>query len=142
MKTTIVVMLCSLSVNIASAKKLASSAVPASVKHSFESAFKNVTGTKWELERGDYEVSFLQQGHKMSVLYDAAGNLKETEQEMPVAKLPQPAIAYVREHYAHSKILDAATLTFPDGRTNYEAHIKGMDVIFDGNGVFLKTQKD
>lgn len=141
MKRIIAVMLCLLSIT-AFAKKVGPSAVPAAVKSRFESGFSNATNVKWELEKGDYEVSFAHQGHKMSALYDAAGNLKETEQEMPVAGLPQPAVAYIREHYSRAKILDAATLTMPDGHTNYEAHIKGMDVIFDGNGGFLKTQKD
>ncbi len=114
--------------------------VPAAVKQAFQ---KQYPGTKaeWDNEDGKYEAGFKYNGHEMSVLYNANGSVEETEMEIPVSQLPAAATSYLTEHKM-GKIGEAAKITKANGEVNYEAEVKGKDVIFDAAGKFLKEVKD
>lgn len=114
--------------------------VPAAVKQAFEKQYPG-TKAKWDNEDGKYEAGFKQNGHEMSVLYNANGTVEETEMEIPVTQLPAAATSYVTQHKM-GKISEAAKITKANGEVNYEAEVKGKDVIFDAAGKFLKEVKD
>ncbi len=115
--------------------------VPSAVKTSFS---KNYPGTtaKWEKEGSNYEAGFKHEGHEMSALYDADGKMTESEMEIKIGDLPNSAIEYVKANYKDAEIEEAAKITKADGEVNYEAEVKGMDLIFDKEGNFLREQKD
>jgi hypothetical protein len=48
----------------------------------------------------------------------------------------------MKQHYPGIAIGEAARITKANGETNYEAEIKGKDVVFDAKGKFLKEEKD
>ena len=125
-----------------SAQKIDASKVPSAVKNTFSKNFPGTTDVKWEMEKGDYEANFKQNGQKMSALIDPMGALRETEIGIAISELPANATAYISKNYKGEKIKEAAKLKMASGETHYEAEIKGMDVIFDANGKFLNTQKD
>ena len=125
----------------ACAQKLDASKVPAAVTASFAKQYPDVTAG-WEKENGKYEVSFKQNSNTMSALYEANGNLQETEMDIKIADLPATVQAYVKEHYKGKTVKEAAKITKADGTVNYEAEVGGKDVIFDANGKFLKEAKD
>ena len=125
-----------------SAQKIDASKVPSAVKNTFSKNFPGITDIKWEMEKGDYEANFKQNGQKMSAVLDPMGALLETETGIATSDLPAAATAYIAKNYKGGKIKDAARLKMANGDINYEAEVKGMDVIFDANGKFLKTQKD
>lgn len=114
--------------------------VPAAVKQAFEKQYPG-TQAKWDNEDGKYEAGFKYSGHEMSVLYNANGTVDETEMEIPVSQLPAAATSYVTQHKM-GKISEAAKITKANGEINYEAEVKGKDVIFDAVGNFLKEVKD
>lgn len=114
--------------------------VPAAVKQAFEKQYPGTTA-KWDNEDGKYEAGFKHNGHEMSVLYNANGTVDETEIEIPVSQLPAAATSYVTQHKM-GKISEAAKITKANGEVNYEAEVKGKDVIFDAAGKFLKEVKD
>jgi hypothetical protein len=78
----------------------------------------------------------------MSATFDAKGTWLETESKIEISALPAGISAYVEKNYNKQKIKGAAKLKMPDGATNYEAEIKGKDLIFDANGKFIKESKD
>lgn len=141
MKKAFALLLCFASLG-ASAQKINASKVPDAVKASFAKKFASATDAKWEQEKTEYEVEFKQGGQEMTANFDAAGNWKETEKEIAVTNLPASAKNYLQEHYKGEKIKEAAEITLANGSINYEAEVKGMDVIFDGSGKFLKEHKD
>ncbi len=141
MKKMIIAGLVLLSVS-ASAQQMNAAKVPASVKASFSKSFASVKDAKWEKENGNYEANFLQNGKKMSATFDPNGICMETENAIEISALPAAATAYLANNYKGEKIKDAAMLKMANGETHYEAEVKGMDVIFDANGKFIKTQKD
>lgn len=115
---------------------------PDAAKAAFTKAYPNATKVKWEKEDGNYEVSFVLGGNELSAIYNVKGVLQESEQEMKVTELPAVIADYMKAHYKGVTVKGAAKITKADGSVNYEAAVKGKDVLFDANGKFLKEVKD
>jgi Skp family chaperone for outer membrane proteins len=111
--------------------------VPAAVAAAFAKQYAGVT-PKWEKEDGDYEASFEQHDKETSVVYTAAGQLKETEVEIAVNELPAAATAYLAKNHPNAKVKEAAKITAANGVVTYEAEVKDKDLLFDVNGNFIK----
>jgi hypothetical protein len=123
-------------------KKESKHTAPAAAKAAFEKAFPGVSKVKWGQEGKEYEANFVQNGKKMSAVYDSRGVLKETEEDIKITELPAAVAAYVKEHHKGAAIKEAAKITKPNGEVNYEAEVNKMDLIFDANGKFIKAEKD
>ena len=78
----------------------------------------------------------------MSATFDEKGTWLETESKIEINELPSGVVAYVEKNYKGQKIKEAAKLKLPGGVTNYEAEIKGKDLVFDASGKFIKESKD
>lgn len=115
---------------------------PDAATAAFTKTYPGATKIKWEKEDGNYEVSFILNGREASAIYDPKGGLVESEQEMKATDLPAVVTAYMKEHYKGITVKGAAKITKAGGTVNYEAEIKGKDVIFDATGKFLKEVKD
>lgn len=124
------------------AQKIDASKVPGSVKNTFSKSFPGIAAVKWEKEKGNYEANFSRNDQKMSALFDANGAWLETETAMKTTELPKNAADYIAKNYKGEKIKEAARLKMANGDNNYEAEVKGMDLIFDANGTFIKSVKD
>lgn len=124
------------------AQKEKSITAPASAKEAFEKAFPGSSKVKWEKEKANYEVNFLQNGHEMSAVYDAKGNLQETEQEIKISDLPAGITEYIRQNYKGASIKEVAKITKANGEVNYEAEVNKKDLLFDTKGKFIKEAKD
>lgn len=125
----------------ACAQKIEASKVPALVKESFTRQFPGVV-PKWEKEDEKYEAGFKKAGQEMSVLFEANGTIAELEMEIPVASLAEVIKSYINIHYKGAGIIGAAKITLATGKIEYEAAIKGKDIIFDANGNFIKEVAD
>ena len=127
----------------AMAQELNSTRVPAVVKASFEKAYPDVKIVKWEKEKGDFEVGFKQGNNEMSAVFKADGTQLEAEHEIKTSGLPANVIAYVRQNYKGAAIKEAAKITkTATGEVNYEAEVKGKDLLFDATGKFIKVAQD
>lgn len=115
--------------------------VPSAVKRSFEKTFPHAEHVAWIKEGAEYEASFRQKKDAYSATFTAAGALQATEKAIPDYALPNRALDYLKTHYAGVTIDEAAEIILADSTTNYEAEVKGVDVIFDDRGNFLKTIK-
>ena len=121
---------------------LAQTNVPSSVQSSFTKLFPGIAVKKWDKEEGKYEANFTKEGKQMSAVFDAKGNLEETETVIAASELPASVLSYVKEHYKGSKIEEAAMVLKSDGEKIYEAEIKGKDLLFDAKGNFLKEETE
>lgn len=118
---------------------------PAAVKASFAKLYPNVTKVKWGKEDANYEAEFDVNKVETSCLFDASGNLLETETEIDISALPKGVSDYVSKNYAGEKIKEASKIVDSENTTTYEAEVKAGDLIFDANGTFMKKvveQKD
>lgn len=124
------------------AQKINSSKVPAVVKASFEKAYPGIKTVKWEKEKGDFEAGFKQGGNEMSAVFQSDGTQLESEMAIKSASLPATVIAYVKQNYKGAAIKEAAKITKANGEVNYEAEVKGKDLLFDNTGKFIKVAQD
>jgi len=125
----------------ACAQKMDASKVPAPVKESFAKQFPGATA-KWEKEESKYEAGFKHQGHEMSALFDANGTMIESEMEIKVSELPVAVTNYINTNHSGATVKEAAKITKANGEIQYEAEVKGKDLIFDANGKFIKEVKE
>ena len=123
----------------ADAQRVKTADVPAVVKTALQQKYPAATGVTWEKEKGNYEANW---GGKSkednSVLFTPAGVFVEQVVAMPVTALPAAVTTYVHAHYAGAKITEAGKVTDAEGKTRYEAEVKGKDLLFDEKGNFLK----
>ncbi len=120
------------------AQDLKESEVPAPVKAAFAKLYPNVKDVDWEKENSNYEAEFEVNKTESSVVFDAKGNLLETEIEINVSELPKSASEYVAKKYPKYKIAEASKIIDATGAVTYEAAVGDTDLIFDSNGLFIK----
>ena len=123
------------------AQKTQEKNVPAKVKSTFQKKYPTATQVKWDKEVEKYEASFDLNKTANSVLMDSQGNIIETEVEIELNQLPKAVLDYVKTHYAGKQAKGGAKITDAKGTVTYEVEIKGMDLIFDSNGKFIKELK-
>jgi hypothetical protein len=116
--------------------------VPALVKTKFASLYPTVTRSRWSKEDANFEVNFELNEVETSVVFDAQGNVLETETEISVTALPKGVIDYCSKTFPGKKIKEAAKLMDGKGAVTYEAEIGGADQIFDAGGNFIRSAKE
>jgi hypothetical protein len=121
------------------AQKVKSADVPAAVKTALQQKYPSASGVTWEKEKGNFEANWGGASKEdNSVQFTPAGVFVEQVVAMPVAQLPAAVTDYVHTHYAGAKITEAGKVTDEQGRTRYEAEVKGKDLLFDEKGNFIK----
>jgi Putative beta-lactamase-inhibitor-like, PepSY-like len=125
--------------SIAVAQDLQSKDVPEAVKTAFTKKYPDAKKVSWEKEKGNYEANWGgKSGEDSSVTFTPSSIFVEIVIAIPVSQLPSSVAPYVNNHYKGAKIREAGKVTDAAGRQMYEAEIKGKDLIFDENGVFIK----
>ncbi len=124
------------------AQKISDSKVPTPVKDAFARYYPKASKPKWEKENGYYEANFTQNDAKMSATFEEHGGWLETETKIEVAALPKAITDYIGENYKGEKIKEASKIKMANGDNNYEAEVKGKDLLFDDMGKFIKAVKD
>ena len=142
MKKAVTMMVAGVITSFSFAQKIQEKDVPATVKTSFNKTYPTAKEVKWDKEGANYEASFDANEIDNSVLFDASGNVVETEAEIELNQLPSGVLEYVKTNYSNQKVKEAAKITDAKGVITYEVELKGMDVLFDNSGKFIKEMKD
>lgn len=124
------------------AQQLPVGKVPAAVKTSFAKAYPKVKVASWEKENGGYEASFKQAEKQMSAVFSADGKLLESEVDIKPSELPAAALTYLKAQRKGEPIKEAAKITKANGEINYEAEVRGKDLLFDKTGKYIKISND
>ncbi len=141
MKRSILIISLAFIATFASAQKLNSKDIPAEVSGAFAKLFPTIKDPKWVKEGINFEANFDFNKVETSVTFDTYGNALETESEIKVSELPKIAIDYMKKTYPEKKIKEASKIIDNKGTITYEAEGKGIEVIFNANGNFLKEIK-
>ncbi len=121
------------------AQDIKAGAVPEIVKSAFVKKYPEAVKVTWEKEKGNYEANWGgKSGEDNSAQFTPAGVFIEIVKAISIADLPKNIAPYVKEHYKGAKIREAGRVTDAAGKTLYEAEIKGGDLLFDENGVFIE----
>jgi len=120
--------------------------IPEGVKKVFTAQYPNATKVEWSLEKaGEYEAEFKINKAEMSVVYDAVGNLLETETEIEESELPQAIKAKLAKDFEGYKI-DEIEKSDAKGVTTFEMEAKKekkeFGLVFDNNGKLLKQEEE
>lgn len=142
MKKLVLMTFAAMITSLTFAQKSQEKDVPTPVKTAFQKNFPHAKVEKWEKEGVNFEAEFELNKTEQSVLFDANGNLLETEVEIKLTQLPKGVLEYVKANYNGQKLKEAAKITDAKGTVTYEAEIKGMDLLFDSNGKFIKEIKN
>ena len=142
MKHSILLLLCCCVTYFVIAQKIESYKVPPAVKTSFARQYPDIKNTNWEIENGQYEASFKDKSGSHSAVFAKDGAFIESEIDIKIDQLPAASLDYMKVHYKTSSIREASKITKADGTVNFEAAIKGKDIIFDEHGKFIKEAKD
>jgi uncharacterized membrane protein YkoI len=137
----LIVMMISLTLSTVYAQEVEQKDVPEAVKTSFQKECTTAKEVEWEKEGSNYEVEFEMNKTEYSVLFDDAGSKLETEMEITTKELPKAVSEYVKTTYKKT-VKEAAKSTDANGVITYEVEIKGMDLIFDKDGKFIKEEKE
>ena len=142
MKKLVLMMVAAMITSLTFAQKLQEKDVPAPVKTAFQKNFPQAKVEKWEKEGVNFEAEFELNKSEQSVLFDAQGGIIETEIEIEISELPNGILDYVKKNYKGQSVKEAAKITDTKGTLTYEVEIKGMDLLFDSNGKFIKEIKN
>lgn len=142
MKKLALMMVAAMITSLTFAQKLQEKDVPAPVKTAFQKNFPQAKVEKWEKEGINFEAEFELNKSEQSVLFDAQGDIIETEIEIEISELPNRILDYVKKNYIGQSVKEAAKITDTKGTLTYEVEIKGMDLLFDSNGKFIKEIKN
>ena len=118
--------------------------VPIALKNSLVKNF-TTNSADWNKEGANYEASFKERGNEMSVVFDGAGNVVETEKEIKQSELPLPVQNVLKIDYKDYELEEIAiidskgTITF---ETELERGKDSLEIIFNADGkVISKTEK-
>lgn len=123
----------------ATAQKVKSADVPQIVKSALSKKYPAASGVTWEKEKGSFEASWDGRSKEdNSVVFTPDGTFVEMVVAIKVADLPIGVMTYVKGHYPGAKVTEAGKVTDAQGKTSYEAEVKGKDLLFDQDGNFIK----
>ncbi len=125
----------------AKAQRLMVKDVPAAVSSAFKKAQPSVKDVDWSKDGNDFEASYEVNKKSMSLTYGASGNLVETEVQISASDLPASVMIYVKKNHKEDEVKEASKITTSNGTITYEAQVKGMDLIFDNAGNYIKSAK-
>ena len=145
MKRLLVLVICSFFVVGVSAVNQKDEKIPAKAKSGFAVKFPSAQKVKWSVEKpGEFEAEFTMNKLETSALFDAKGNLLETETEINAKELPSAVKATLAKDFAEYKFDEIEKVIDSKGVTTFEMEAaKGKDkleISFDTNGKLLKKE--
>ena len=139
MKISLLISALALTSGTAFAQKMKEADVPAPVKAKMESLYPAVKSEKWEKEGANYEAEFDLNKSETSVLFDANGNVVETETAASMAEIPQTAKDYMTKNVPGAKVKETSKIVDASGKITWEIEANKKDYIFDASGNFIKA---
>lgn len=113
--------------------------VPLVVRNALIQKYPAAHHVVWEKEKGNYEANWGGKSNEdSSAAFTPKGEFVEIVVAIPVSGLPAGVVDYVKKNYPGVRITEAGKITDVDGKTGYEAEVKGKDMIFDAEGSFVR----
>lgn len=113
--------------------------VPTAVKAAFVKKYPEAKKVSWEKEKGNFEANWGgKSGEDNSVVFTPAAVFVEIVVAIPINQIPAGIAPYVAKHYNNAKIKEAGKVTDASGKHMFEVEIKGKDLIFNAEGIFIK----
>ncbi len=115
--------------------------VPSAAKAKLKALYPKAESVKWDTETPNYEANFEVNDVEMSLLFDAKGNVLETETELGKNGLPKTVQKAISKDFKGYSI-EETTKIDRDGKTTFEAELKKgehrLDAIYSAKGKLIK----
>lgn len=139
MKTLLMVLGLGLALTHANAQSVSVGEIPSLVQKSLQKNY-GIKDADWDREGANFEANFEDKGKDVSVLFDAAGSVLETEREIARGELPKAVINALRVDYPDFKLEESAKIE-ANGVITYETEVERaeqtFDLIFDAQGKLI-----
>ncbi len=123
-------------------QELSSDKVPQPVRQAFVKQFPAAKAVKYQSDKMDYKIGFLEQGKDCAATYNAKGKLLETEKEINSAGLPKEVSSSVAKNFPGYAIMIVVRREAYDKGICYEMDLKkedaGYSVRFSDKGEILQ----
>lgn len=116
--------------------------VPVKISKSFEKSHPKISPVEWSKVGDDYKASYMVDDKNISVTYNAAGKLKETEKEISLSQLPAPVLKYVNDNFPGEVVKKKMLITSSTGKSLYQLQIKQQDLAFNSQGELIKPENE
>ena len=114
--------------------------IPFAVTAAFDQAYPAIQTVEWSKAGDNFAAEYKADTLNRSVTYNSSGMLVESNTEILEAALPSPVMEYLNENYKDNKVNETSKITDANGIVTYETKLKGMDLIFDSEGKFVKSE--
>ena len=115
--------------------------VPSAAKNKLKTLYPKAEEVKWDKEGANFEANFEVNDVEMSVIFDAKGNVLETETEIEKDALPAAVKSALKKDFSGYKIKETAKIE-KNGKITFEAQVeKGetkLDAIYSPDGKLIK----
>lgn len=126
----------------AQTKKVPAKEVPAAVTAAFNKAHPTIKDADWNKNGNYYATKYDADEGATSVTFDASGKLMENEVEISTPALPAQVMEYVKKNYKEADMNAAYRITDANGTITFETELKGIILIFDSKGNYIKSEKE
>lgn len=115
--------------------------IPPLASSKLQALYPKAENIRWDKENTNFEVNFKVNDVEMSIIFDAKGNLLETETEIERDSLPDAVKTALSKEFNGYEIREAARIV-KDGKTTFESELKKgkskLDAIFRPDGMLVK----
>jgi len=139
-KITLLMVLVAFS-NIVNAQRLEIREVPEAVMIAFRKANPGAGNPQWRKEKGCYQAKCMVNNTQRTFRYSKMGTPIVNDGKAAMTVMPSGIKEYIDKNYSGAPIDKAVKAIKPDGSVSYLVGVAGNDLIFDGNGKFLKSKK-
>jgi len=124
----------------AQAQNLRAIDIPLAVTDAFEKAYPSIQAVDWNKDGINFEAEYITDSLNRSVTYNSSGKLIETNMEILEASLPAHATEYLNDNYKDDEVTESSVITDAYGIVTYKTKMKGMNLTFDSEGNFVKSE--
>lgn len=98
--------------------------IPDSVKKSFAKKHADIKEVRWQMEEGNFEGQFKQDGGEYTAVFSVEGEWIETAQKLRPRDLPKEVSAAAKENYSSYSIVEAEKVVSATEGDFYELKLK------------------
>jgi hypothetical protein len=142
MKLTIFLIILTGIISFAHSQEIITPDVPSTLQKTFKKSYPAITAAEWKQSGDSYTAVYYENQLERSITYNASGKVQLKEEQVTLAQLPTGILKYINENHADGTIRKARKITASGGKYSYSVSIKGMELLFDANGNYLRSSLD
>ncbi|MBK7028633.1 MAG: PepSY-like domain-containing protein [Bacteroidales bacterium] len=138
MKTLIYIMAIVGFISPSYAQDLVKAEVPATIQKAFSRSYPKINNVEWKQTADSYTANYKENELERSVIYNATGKQQQKEEQITLADLPTHTLKYINDNHPDGTVKKIKKVTKKSGKSIYVVSIKGLELLFDSGGNYMK----